>query len=67
MTFLLEAEGGDGESGPIMARVLKSWVLHSARALRIELPIWPLAPNRAMFLSDMILSDNDVGYRNVRE
>lgn len=54
MTLLLEAEGGDGESGTTMARRLKCWVLQSARALRTELPIWPLAPNKAIFLSDIV-------------
>jgi hypothetical protein len=53
---LLEADGGDGEFGPMTARMLKSWVLQSTRPWRIELPIWPLAPNRAMFLSNMVLS-----------
>lgn len=38
-----------------MARMMKSCDLQSTRALRIELPIWPLALNSAMFLSGMIL------------
>lgn len=54
LTLSLSAPTGLSDLGGMTAVVLKVCFLHPRSAFMMDAPIWPLAPNTAMFFRDMV-------------